>query len=51
MTREELLEHLKMLQDQEDTEMAHADADAALLAYINDPAITARYNRLAVWYA
>lgn len=51
MTREELLARLKALAGETDIEYAHGEADAALLAYINDEAVTTRFNRLKGWYA
>lgn len=35
----------------DDAEVAHADADAALIAYINDPEITEAYASAPKWYA
>ncbi len=41
MDKEELLEILAVCENHQDTKKAHGDADTALLAYINDPEITA----------
>lgn len=49
MTKDELIEQLRALN--EDTEQNHIDADALLLAYINDPDITDAYQAIAKWYA
>lgn len=34
-----------------DEEVAHADADKALLDYIDDPEITKAYEAIPKWYA
>lgn len=34
-----------------DVEQDHLDADEALLSYIDDPEVTARFRRLKKWYA
>lgn len=55
MTRAELIALLAELQRQDqnngDIESIHADADDALLKYIDDPEVTERYNSLDKWYA
>jgi hypothetical protein len=51
MTKIELLAFLERCQRSDDPEAAHSDADAALLAYINDPEITAAYEAIKRWYA
>ena len=51
MTKLELLEILKRCEEQPDTETAHADADEALLDYINDVEIRAAYEAVSKWYA
>ena len=43
MERKKLIEALKELQDHDDPEVAHAQADDLLLEYINDPTITRAY--------
>lgn len=49
MTRDELLAILT--NPTGDTESDHSRADDALLAFINDPAITAAFEALERWYA
>ena len=34
-----------------DPEYEHSNADAAILAYIDDPEITTAYNAIKKWYA
>lgn len=63
MTREELLEELKNLRDVgipvllfggrevRDREREHILADELLLAYLNDPEITAAFEAIEKWYA
>jgi hypothetical protein len=51
MTKTELLDVLTRCQRDRDPEGAHADADDALLSYINDPEITAAYEAITRWYA
>lgn len=54
MTKEELLNALAEcdIQSQDyDEEIAHKDADAFLLDYINDPEITAAFHSIKKWYA
>jgi len=61
MTRDELLALLRSLdlpsgspgahEDAEDTERAHIAADKALLAYIDDPEVSAAFTALERWYA
>lgn len=50
-SKEKLIELLKKLQEEEDTEVAHGAADQALLDYINDPEITAAYDAIDKWFA
>lgn len=45
-----LLEKLKECAEHE-PEAAHAAADEALLAYINDPEVTKAFRLLKKWYA
>ncbi len=49
--REILLKRLGECADNHDAECAHADADEALLDYINDPEITAAWQKVEKWYA
>lgn len=51
LTREQLLERLRDCETNEDTEGAHADADKALLDYIDDPEVRAIYEAVDKWYA
>lgn len=51
MTKEELIEKLKDLQDGDDTENLHIKADDLLLEFINDPAISEEYKKIDKWYA
>lgn len=53
MNREELLKKLRELQalSQDDEEVAHADADDALLEFINDPEVTVAFEAIKKWYA
>ncbi len=50
MTKEELVAQLADL-DVTDQEVAHAQADALLLLYINDTEIDAAYDAIPKWYA
>lgn len=52
--RAALLDALKAAAENADTtdiEIVHGNADAALLAYINDPEVTAAYEAVPKWYA
>lgn len=61
MNRDQLLTLLKSLalpidspgahEHAGDTEYAHETADKALLAFINDPEVTAAFDALKKWYA
>jgi hypothetical protein len=53
MNKDDLLAKLKQLQifSIEDEEVAHYDADMALLEYINDPEIKAAFEAIRRWYA
>lgn len=51
MTREELLQTLRALAVDVDTELSHIEADEALLAFINDPEIAAAFGAIHKWYA
>ena len=55
MTKEELLTKLLVLKEIErrerDPERGHAEADALLLAYIDDVKIAEAYNSIEKWYA
>jgi hypothetical protein len=46
-----LLRALSEAAELSDTEDAHLRADAALLEYIGNPAVTAAYNAVTRWYA
>lgn len=49
--KRELVRILEELTASTDVEVAHARADDALIAYINDPDVTAAYDRIQGWYA
>jgi hypothetical protein len=51
MTKEELLAILAKCAESGDTEVAHVDADNALLAYIGDVDIITAYFLIDKWYA
>jgi hypothetical protein len=51
LSKNELLAILLLCQGNGDTEVAHSEADEALLRYINDPEITEAYERVDKWYA
>lgn len=51
INKKELLDYLKILSDSNDTESAHASADAALIEFINDKEIKKAYGHIKKWYA
>lgn len=51
MTKEELLRKLKECQESDDPEIAHDEADIALIRYINDKDIASEYDKIIKWYA
>ena len=51
MTKAELIAVLRECAKNDDTEESHADADDALLAFIDDPDVTTLYMSLKRWYA
>lgn len=53
MTKDELIEKLKECAElaKGDREIAHIEADDALLVFINDPEITAAYEAFEKWHA
>lgn len=51
MTKEELIQKLKDLDQMADTEVAHSRMEDALLEYINDEDITKAFNETDRWYA
>ena len=51
MTKDELLAKLREIADNLDTEVAHGDADDALLAFIGDDEIREAYDAIDKWYA
>jgi len=51
MTRQELLERLKEINENSDTEGGHIEADEALIEYINDEDIKKAYDDIRKWYA
>jgi len=51
MTRDELIATLRACIRNGDHEVAHADADEALIAFIGDAEITLLYEQIEKWYA
>ncbi len=51
MTKAELLAILFKCAESADPEIAHGDADDALIAFINDPDIAVAYDDVDKWYA
>lgn len=51
MTKEELIEKLKLLQNSSDPEAAHSDAEDLLLEFIADEEIRKEYEEVPKWYA
>ena len=51
MTKDTLLQALRALQDNDDYEMAHGEADDLLVKFINDPEIAEAYEKIGKWYA
>ncbi len=53
MTKEELINKLKEINQREelDTEKAHSDADDLLIEYINDEEVKYAYDKISKWYA
>ena len=52
MTRDELILALQHLAEHSgDPEADHSAADALLLAYIGDPAVTEAFESIEKWYA
>ena len=51
LTRDELLDKLRECADNSDFEMAHGDADDALIAYIADDEIAEAFESVGKWYA
>jgi hypothetical protein len=51
MTKAELLDQLEALIASSPDEEGHMEADRLLVDYINDPEITAMYERISKWYA
>ena len=50
MTKVELIEILKRCLASDDAVHAHIEADASLLAYIDDDEIMAAYDAITRWY-
>ena len=50
-TKERLLAFLAECAACGDNEMAHSEADTALIEFINDPEITKAYDAVGKWYA
>jgi hypothetical protein len=51
MTKKELIEKLKVLQNYGDTEDIHIEADRLLLEFIADEDIKKAYIKIPKWYA
>jgi len=51
MTKRELIRKLIECAQNHDTEEAHADADDALLEFIDDDEIATAYREVEKWYA
>ena len=51
MNKDTLLQALRALQDNDDYEVAHGEADNLLVEYINDPEIAEAYAKIGKWYA
>ena len=51
LTKEQLLRKLKFLSMLADLEIAHSEADQALLDFIDDDEIRSAFNSLDKWYA
>ena len=51
LTREDLLAKLKAYAKYDDEELAHVEADKALLEFINDVDIQKAFDAIDKWYA
>ena len=54
MTREEAIEKLRECQQNDDIEAAHIDADAVLIALLDDLGywdVTEEWSKITKWYA
>ena len=51
MTKRELIEALKELQQGEDKEGNHNKADRLLLMFINDDIVTEEFDKIEKWYS
>ncbi len=51
LTRDELLQKLKDLEEAHDVESAHVEADSLLLVYIDDAEISEAFHDIPKWYA
>lgn len=51
LTKEELLTKLRELQASDDPEIAHHEADDALLKFIDDAEVTEAFVKIKRWYA
>lgn len=52
MTKEELIAKLKAINNNNhDPEVAHGEADDALIEYINDAEVKEAYDAIHKWYA
>ena len=50
-TLKELIDKLKLLNNNGDEEINHIDADNLLLEYINNPEVTKAFHDIKKWYA
>lgn len=51
ITKEELIKKLKEFAENDDYEMAHAEADDLLVLYLNDEEIREAYESVGKWYS
>jgi hypothetical protein len=51
MTKEELIEKLKKLENSDDPEIAHINADDLLMEYIDDAEILSAFEQIPKWYS
>lgn len=49
--KQKLIEKLKTLEKYGDPEMAHVEADKAIIEYINDKEIKEAFDDITKWYA
>ena len=51
MNKKELVKELKALQNDDDNETSHSNADSLLLEYIDDKEVKEAFNKIEKWYA